>query len=473
MKKLLFVLTLLFLSLSFVNPIFAGNDLTVTCTQDNKCQKSSNLPIFSESNISPGFFVSQKFKVINLRNDNCDLSFYVINKDTQENIFPNKISISITNESSVLYAGNLQTLYTQPVRPLGQVKSNSEANYIWSASFDQSAGNEYQNLITRFDSNINFLCNSTAPSIILNSIPTSTSIGNSFPLVFSIKNAQPNTKYYYKIYGGIGSNYDLLTYNGTNYLNLNSSWDSFPFITTDAKGDVQPISGFARSKDNGPTGIYDLWIKLAKSDDTSKSLTSELHAITINPLGQNIKESSINSSPPDNSVCNDGIPIGAPKLLNITPGTNSVTLHWSEDSKPLTYYLIAFGTSPGVYQYGNPNIGGPGTTSYTVNNLSADKTYYFTVRAGNGCKPGSFSNELSAKPLGVNLTNNNPPPGFKENVLGASTESTNPSETKQTGNVLGESSNNWSKIIFYLSLILFFSISYSIFKSFKKKTKTR
>jgi hypothetical protein len=41
-------------------------------------------------------------------------------------------------------------------------------------------------------------------------------------------------------------------------------------------------------------------------------------------------------------------------------------------------------------------MGGQGTTSYTVGNLATGKKYYFVVRAGNGCTPGTFSNELSA-----------------------------------------------------------------------------
>jgi hypothetical protein len=46
--------------------------------------------------------------------------------------------------------------------------------------------------------------------------------------------------------------------------------------------------------------------------------------------------------------------------------------------------------------YGNPNVGGQGTTSYTVGSLSPGKRYYFTVQAVNGCSPGGFSNEISA-----------------------------------------------------------------------------
>jgi hypothetical protein len=82
----------------------------------------------------------------------------------------------------------------------------------------------------------------------------------------------------------------------------------------------------------------------------------------------------------------------------ISEGNNSVTLTWTPALDPVTYYLLTYGTTPGSQTYGNPNAGGHGTTSYTVRGLSGGIIYYFRVRAGNGCMPGDFSNELSATP---------------------------------------------------------------------------
>lgn len=114
--------------------------------------------------------------------------------------------------------------------------------------------------------------------------------------------------------------------------------------------------------------------------------------------------------------CQDTPPAGAPYLLSVTPGLNSATLTWNEAFDPVSYYLVAYGTSHGVYQYGNPGIGGKGKTSYTVTNLSGDTTYYFVVRAGNGCAPGPFSNELSVSPTGEFIAG--PAEGFLPGVLG-------------------------------------------------------
>jgi len=124
---------------------------------------------------------------------------------------------------------------------------------------------------------------------------------------------------------------------------------------------------------------------------------------------------------PGPPVCHDTPPTGPPVLLSAVRGINSVSLSWIEAPNPISYYLVAYGTTSGNYLYGNPNIGSKGTTSYTVSGLSGGTIYYFIVRAGNGCAPGRFSNELSAVPFGAFLAG--PAVGFLPGVMGEATPS--------------------------------------------------
>jgi hypothetical protein len=168
-------------------------------------------------------------------------------------------------------------------------------------------------------------------------------------------------------------------------------------------------------------------------------------------------------------VCSDAAPAGSPTLTSATAGPNSVTLTWTEGPGPLTYYLVAYGTSGGSYSYGNPNIGGAGTTSYTVNNLSGGTPYYFVVRAGNGCKPGPFSNELSVTPGGGLFAG--PAAGFAPGVLGVAT----PSSVLGTENAVKGVTKTCGNCIWWpfllLELILLLVYSYITTRTFTTRVR--
>jgi len=135
--------------------------------------------------------------------------------------------------------------------------------------------------------------------------------------------------------------------------------------------------------------------------------------------GAGVQEGGVGGLP-GAPVCSDQPPGGAPRLISAVPGPNSVTLTWEKAPDPVTYYLVAYGVESGSYIYGNPNVGGRETTSYTVGNLSGGTRYYFVVRAGNGCAPGPFSNEVSAVPWGPAVEG--AASGFYPGVLGEKKE---------------------------------------------------
>lgn len=94
--------------------------------------------------------------------------------------------------------------------------------------------------------------------------------------------------------------------------------------------------------------------------------------------------------------CDNAKP-GEPVITSAVASDKSVTLTWTEPAENVTYYLIQYGLSKDAMAWGLPNIGGKGTTSFTINDLENGQKYYFQIRAGNGCEPGSFSNTLDAQ----------------------------------------------------------------------------
>lgn len=94
--------------------------------------------------------------------------------------------------------------------------------------------------------------------------------------------------------------------------------------------------------------------------------------------------------------CKNERPLTPPVLLSAQAKDRSVVLTWQEASDPVTHYLVAYSRNELDVEFGNPNVGPKGTTTYTVNELTNGVKYYFKVRGENGCKPGKFSNKLSA-----------------------------------------------------------------------------
>jgi len=104
---------------------------------------------------------------------------------------------------------------------------------------------------------------------------------------------------------------------------------------------------------------------------------------------------SVASPTPTAVAACTGVP-SAPVLSSVVSNSNyNATLSWVDSADPVANYLVSYGTASGKYNYGDPNIGGQGTTSFTVGSLAGGKRYYFVVAASNACGSSSFSNEVS------------------------------------------------------------------------------
>ena len=125
------------------------------------------------------------------------------------------------------------------------------------------------------------------------------------------------------------------------------------------------------------------------------------------------------SSSNSNASSNIFSSASAPSCGNTPPGNHpqwlyaatplngtSVMVYFTDASNPYDHYTVEYGTSEGNYTFGLDNAGGKGIRSVVINNLLPNTTYYFRVRAGNGCAPGPWSNELSTTTLSLVSINN-------------------------------------------------------------------
>lgn len=351
MKKL-FGLLIFTLGLFFTRPVFAGNDITITCNSGaSECTISPNLPIFNEANIYPGYTTSQNFYVDNNRNGTCNLTLKATS-NSESDLLSSKIFINITgtNNSNDLNISHylLQDLL-DPLKPklsLGHINKNQKNNYQWTITLDRSADNNFQNLISNFSVNFNFECQD-------------------------------------------------------------------------------------------------------ESSDTSGNVLGT--SVSVN--------SSNNPSPPQ---CTNSTPL-APTGFYAVDNNGSATLHWNQTLSDHTGYLIAFGTSPGNYQYGADNIGNE--DHYTVRSLTPNAQYCFYVRSLNGCMPGERTPEYCINPGSNIVATNATPEGFRPGVLGVTTDNESPSITpssdkNSSGEILGETittcQKQWLPLLFLLAFLINF-----------------
>jgi len=148
-----------------------------------------------------------------------------------------------------------------------------------------------------------------------------------------------------------------------------------------------------------------------------------------------------------------GVGVSAPVCTDTKPGTptnftavagpaaGQVTLSWALPNPPYTYFLIAYSDSSSwPPKWGNPNVGN--VTSFVVSGLGSG-TYWFWIRAGNGCMPGDFAGpvsvSISGTPGGPGIA-----PGFLPGVLGQATPSGQLSspQSSQEGEVSGGESKS-------------------------------
>jgi len=129
-------------------------------------------------------------------------------------------------------------------------------------------------------------------------------------------------------------------------------------------------------------------------------------------------------------VCTDTKPgVPANFAASVGPGAGQVILSWAPPSPPYTYFLIAYSNDSTTMKWGNPNVGN--VTTYTVSGLGSG-TYWFWLRAGNGCMPGDFVGPVSPGPIVGIPGAPAVAPGFLPGVLGEEATTTEEVLGKET-----------------------------------------
>lgn len=178
---------------------------------------------------------------------------------------------------------------------------------------------------------------------------------------------------------------------------------------------------------SGLTSCTTYHYRVRSKDLFSNEATSSDNTFTTSGCtSTDSSNSSSNTTSSPAFYCDNTSPKSAPTLYSAVPqGTDSVLLSFTGADDPVEHYALEFGRESGKYIWGATTIGDNNTRSYLVKSLSPNTTYYFRVRAGNGCATGNWSQEISAKTKGYvafnqleftdSSLNSTKPPEQKEN----------------------------------------------------------
>ena len=453
MLTFLFALFFLF---SF-SPVLAGNNVTVTCDSTD-CSVSPALPIFYETNIYPGYSVSQTVTFANRRDDACDLVMTTKADEANSSILAEKITITIDGTPHLL-----TDLFTQTIS-LGTLAAASQRQSPWVSAFDVSADNRYQNLRQVFDVDFNFTCTPSLSGIILNEIMPNPSSGSEWVEIYNANNF-PVTL----------TNWDVgRSSSGIRHIDPSITIPANSYATFETNDFFSNTSGLGRLIDQNDIEVNRSSLYSSPSNTLSWSRQSDSSWCQAVPT-KNSPNNACYVAPSNggdgggggvggastSQVCSDSKPASSANLTATVLANSDVLLNWNHVPQ-YSSYLVAYGLNPGVYLYGNPNVGSSNT--YTVGSLVPGARYCFVVRAQNGCTPGDFSNEVCVNAASaIIVPTGSPAPGFTEEVLGE--ETTTPPVGEVAGEIAGSTdlcSRRWLPILFLLAGI----INFLYFRSF-------
>jgi len=82
-----------------------------------------------------------------------------------------------------------------------------------------------------------------------------------------------------------------------------------------------------------------------------------------------------------------------------TKSSSSVQLSFAAAEEPVSEYIVEYGGEEGDYRFATGNISDD-SRNYLIGGLNPSTTYYFRIRASNGCAVGPWSNVISSITFG-------------------------------------------------------------------------
>jgi hypothetical protein len=172
-------------------------------------------------------------------------------------------------------------------------------------------------------------------------------------------------------------------------------------ISTDASAVITPTTTVLDSNGQAQftftsTQIGDDWINV--SDDTQAATLSALAKVQFTAI-PGATDHNASATPP----CNQTAPNTAPDLYQVNLTGTKATLFFSPPADTFDSYTISYGftSSADNYSVVYPQGRTEGAATYVISSLNANTSYYFKVRANNGCAAGPWS---SVKQAGKQLS---------------------------------------------------------------------
>ena len=143
-------------------------------------------------------------------------------------------------------------------------------------------------------------------------------------------------------------------------------------------------------------------ITLTQSDYLNTStITQKLYRDIENTNDNEGNSTKSNKSSKKSKKCKDQAPGKTTPIIYsaVSNNSHSVLLSFNPADEPVEKYVLQYGTKPNSYPHEIKNLGvnSRDIMTYRVNMLSPNTTYYFRIKAVNGCASGGWSNEISVR----------------------------------------------------------------------------